>query len=167
MSLLQRLFVSVLVVLALVLAAISPAAAQSVADQPATDQPDTAQSPAEQPAAADTTEVGGEVSVASLGFGTDVDRTSRSLVGAAETFPADVDRVYCLTRIIGATTPTEIAHVWYHEGEMMARVDLSVGSADWRTYSSKAILPEWQGSWEVTVLDATGNIIGSGSFTIH
>jgi hypothetical protein len=119
------------------------------------------------PAPADTAAAETLVDVEQMGFGEDVDRAQRQLVGESEEFPPEIERVFCLTRIVGAEEATEVAHVWYHEGEMMARVNLMVGSADWRTYSSKAILPAWTGGWEVKVLDADGNIIGSQSFTIR
>jgi hypothetical protein len=107
------------------------------------------------------------LTVAEIGFGTGYDRAAMTLEGEATEFPPDVGRVYCRTRVTGASTSTQITHVWYHDGEAMAKVVLPIGSANWRTYSSKAILPVWTGLWEVKVLDAHGTIIGEAGFTIR
>jgi hypothetical protein len=100
-------------------------------------------------------------------FGTDVDRETRMVVGEATTFPADGGKVYCLTRVHGMSPPTTVTHAWYHEGKTMARVDLAVGSENWRTWSSKSYLPAWTGSWEVKVLDSDGMVLGSAKFAVE
>ncbi len=102
-----------------------------------------------------------------LVFGTDVDRETRAVVGAAESFAPDVERVFCLTRVEGLAIDTTITHAWYHEGVTRARVDLPVHSANWRTWSSKLILPGWTGVWEVKVLDSAGTVLASASFEIR
>lgn len=104
---------------------------------------------------------------AEVAFGTDVIRETRTLVGEAETFGTDLERIWCLTRIRGVTPPATVTHAWYYEGKTMARVDLKVGSSDWRTWSSKRYLPAWTGHWEVKVLDEAGKVLASGSFTIE
>ncbi|MBU8870447.1 MAG: DUF2914 domain-containing protein [Gemmatimonadales bacterium] len=100
-------------------------------------------------------------------FGPDLDRENRALTGQADEFWADVEQIYCLTRIQGLEAPTTITHAWYHEGQSKARVELNVGSPDWRTWSSKKILPGWTGKWEVKVLDATGKVLGTFGFTVN
>jgi hypothetical protein len=107
-----------------------------------------------------------------VAFGTGLDRANRSLESEAATFAADAftaeaGQVYCLTRIRNLDVPATVTHVWYHEGKTMARVDLTIGSSDWRTWSSKRILPEWKGAWEVKVLDANGVVLGSGGFAVN
>jgi len=64
------------------------------------------------------------------------------------------------------TPPAIVTHVWYHEGKTMSRIDLKVGSADWRTWSSKRILPAWRGRWEVKVLDDEGMVLSSARFVV-
>jgi hypothetical protein len=117
--------------------------------------------PAEEATPAPSLEIQGMV------FARDYDPAAKTPVESADTFPADVGRVICFTRVIGAAEPTTITHAWYHEGNTMAKVDLDVGSASWRTYSSKNVLPSWTGSWEVRVLDASGVVLASKSFTIE
>ncbi len=112
---------------------------------------------------------GGESSTAlrcQVDVGRELDRTTRSLVDPAPEFPADVGKVYCLARVIGAAAPTEVTFVWYHLGRTMARVSLPVRSGDYRTWSSKNIMPAWTGSWEVKVLDPMGQVVGETSFLI-
>lgn len=119
------------------------------------------------PAAAAEQPHAGTLTVAEIAIGSGYDRESRSLTGVGEVFPASTERLWCRTRITGASAPTTIAHVWYHRGQTVARVDLDVGSADWRTVSSKMLLPEWTGPWEVRVVDADGNLLGSVSVTVE
>ncbi len=94
------------------------------------------------------------------------DREDRIPEQVGEVFPAGTERLWCYTRVRGAATPLEIVHVWYHEGETRARVTLPVRSADWRTWSSKLLLPAWTGRWEVKVLDPDGLVLASRTFTI-
>jgi hypothetical protein len=95
------------------------------------------------------------------------DRAEKAPVDTASVFPADVGRVICYSRIVGAPSPMQITHVWYHEGKTMAKVQLPVGSANWRTYSSKKIWPAWIGSWEVKILDQNGVELATKVFTIE
>ena len=99
-------------------------------------------------------------------FGSDFDRETRTLVGQAEEFGSDVEQIYCLTRIKGLKAPATVTHAWYHEGQVKARVELNVGSADWRTWSSKKIMSVWTGDWEVKVLDSSGKVMAKFGFTV-
>ena len=90
----------------------------------------------------------------------------RMPVGAAESFPPDVENVFLWCKVTGATDSTSIQVAWYHGDKEMAAVELPVKSASWRTWSSKRILPEWTGDWTVRVLDAAGNGLKELSFTI-
>lgn len=88
-------------------------------------------------------------------------------VDRIESYRADFGKLYCFTRIVGAQENTEVTHVWYYEDDEMARVTLSIGSADWRTYSSKRFLPQWAGNWKVVVLDSDQNVIGEIPFVLE
>jgi hypothetical protein len=81
-------------------------------------------------------------------------------------FPNSVSRLYCFTKIIGATQPTEVVHVWRYGNEERARVSLAVKAATWRTYSSKAIQDHEMGLWQVQILDAAGNLLKTIDFEI-
>ncbi len=90
----------------------------------------------------------------------------RQPVDNVTSVPADVGRVYCWTRIVGAQGEVEVVHVWYHGDMEMARVPLRVGSDNWRTWSSKNIEPSWTGQWRVDVEAPDGTVIQSMSFTV-
>lgn len=83
------------------------------------------------------------------------------------TVPADVGRVFLWTRVTGAEGETRVAHVWHHGGEERARVELRVASPDWRTWSSKRILPSWTGAWRVEVTGPGGEVLETVSFTVE
>ena len=91
----------------------------------------------------------------------------REPVGVGSTFPADVDTVYLWTRVMGARDTTFIKCVWTYGDKEMATVELPVRSPSWRTWSSKAIMPQWAGKWDVKVLDADGNVLKGLTFTIE
>ncbi len=102
-----------------------------------------------------------------IAFGTDIDREIRELVGETTVFTAGIEKITCLTRLKGLEAPTSVTHVWYRDGKTMARVDLNVASSNWRTWSSKRLLPDWTGHWEVKVLDSDGRVLGSAGFDVQ
>ncbi|MFN2369764.1 MAG: DUF2914 domain-containing protein [Candidatus Krumholzibacteriia bacterium] len=156
----------------LLAAAVLPAAAQETSGHTGRDkaaQPATS-AEAAAPAQADTSaraeapaSAAGRVTI---GFGTGIDRATRELVGEAASF-AGGDTVWCRTVLQGLAHPTTVTHAWYHEGRTLARVELDVGSAHWRTWSAKIILPDQTGPWEVKVLDAAGSVLEAGTFEIR
>ncbi len=88
-------------------------------------------------------------------------------IGVADTFPAGVGKLYAFTRITGATGETSIRHLWFYGDRLMAEVSLPVRSANWRTYSSKRILPAWTGQWSVDITTEEGLLIETIYFTIE
>jgi len=92
---------------------------------------------------------------------------NREPVDKAETFGADIGKVYCWTVITDAKIPTEIKHVWYFNDSKMAEVPLTVKYERTRTWSYKTILEDMVGNWRVDVVDSEGNIIKSASFKIE
>jgi len=88
-------------------------------------------------------------------------------VSVADTFPSDIYSVYCFTRITGAADTTTIVHSWYHQDTRVARVELAVKSARWRTYSSKRMMPEWRGQWRVDVTTLDGSTVASKRFLLE
>jgi len=88
-------------------------------------------------------------------------------VGSASTFPSDISRVYCFTRITGATDTLTVAHVWYYGDRELARVDLDVKSASWRTWSSKKMDSGWKGAWRVDVVYGDTTVVASKGFILE
>ena len=121
---------------------------------------------AQEPAAPAATEAPATTGRVTMTFGTGIDRATRQITGEAAAF-AGGDTVWCRTLLEDLAAPTTVTHAWYHEGRTMARVDLDVGAARWRTWSSKIILPEQTGAWEVKVLAADGTVLGAGTFAIE
>jgi hypothetical protein len=91
----------------------------------------------------------------------------RQPVGEATTFPSDVGRLACYTKVMGAAGETFIEHVWSRGEVEHARVRLEVRSPAWRTWSTKRIKPEWTGEWTVRIEDAEGRVLDTLSFTIE
>ncbi|MDD4857656.1 MAG: DUF2914 domain-containing protein [Candidatus Krumholzibacteria bacterium] len=86
--------------------------------------------------------------------------------GADTAFASTVENVCCFVAVAGAADTTTITHVWYFGDREIARVELAVKSRSWHTWSSKKILPEWQGTWRVDVLGPTGEVLKSGTFAV-
>ena len=106
----------------------------------------------------------GTLSVSESAVATNV--VDRMPVGSGTSFSADVGRVYAWTRITGAEGETTIHHVWFQGDVERADLALQVGGSPWRTWSNKAISPEWTGDWRVEVRDSSGNVIETLSFTV-
>lgn len=94
------------------------------------------------------------------------DVVNREAVDVGTRFPSSVSRLYCFTKIVGATQPTEVVHVWSYGDVERARISLEVKSSNWRTYSSKAIQAHETGAWRVDVLDAAGNLLQTINFEV-
>ena len=93
-----------------------------------------------------------------------VDRTPSEVI---DVVPSDVKKVYCFTKILGATQDSEVVHNWYYEENLVASVNLFVGSTNWRTYSSKTILPDYTGTWKVEVLSKGGELLKQIMFVVQ
>lgn len=50
-------------------------------------------------------------------------------------------------------------HRWQYNGEVVAEVDFNVRGPRWRVWSSKALNPEKEGEWKVSVLNGAGDVI--------
>lgn len=102
--------------------------------------------------------------VAEMNFTTAIE--DRKAVSTDTLFSANVDTIYCHSLIEGIKDTTEITHVWYYKEEEKARVNLTVASDNWRTWSSKTIMSNWTGHWRVMVEDEKGNILATKSFVV-
>lgn len=96
-----------------------------------------------------------------------LDVIDRMPVGSDSTFVASVGNVYCWTLVAGAEGEVAIHHVWFHGDQEMADMELRIGGSPWRTWSSKAIVPEWTGDWRVEVRDSAGTVIETIRFTVQ
>jgi hypothetical protein len=90
----------------------------------------------------------------------------RQPVGADTAFADTIKNVLCFTKITGASDTTKIFHVWKFNDEEKAKVPLTVKSNEWRTWSSKAMMKEWAGEWQVDVILESGDALLSKKFTL-
>ena len=90
----------------------------------------------------------------------------REAVDIGNRFPNTTPRLYSFTKIVGASQPTEVVHVWRYGDVERARISLSVMASSWRTYSSRTIQAHEIGPWRVDVLDGTGNLLETINFEI-
>ncbi len=92
---------------------------------------------------------------------------NRTPVDVSDRFPSTVGKVYTFTRVVGAEGETVVKHLWFYGDRLMAEVTLPVRSANWRTYSSKIILPGWKGKWRVDITTEDGILLKSLEFVIE
>jgi hypothetical protein len=76
-------------------------------------------------------------------------------------------RLCCFSEIGGASRPDTVFHVWYWGEREMARVPLRVQGARWRTWSSKRIIDEWRGDWQVHIVDRAGFVLQRLTFSVE
>lgn len=151
-------------VFAAVLATTALAADKTATAQPAATQPAATQPAATQPAAK-AAPMTANLQVVEGVICKNV--VNRAPVDPGNTFPKDVGKLFCFTRVIGATGPTSITHQWYYNDRQVASVVLPVKSPNWRTRSSKVIVPWAAGAWRVDVLGPDGKLLKSLAFTIQ
>jgi hypothetical protein len=94
------------------------------------------------------------------------DVVDREPIDVGDSFEVSVGKLYCFTKIVGAQQPIEIAHVWYYGDVERARVNLSVGAASWRTWSSKTIQPHEIGDWHVDIIGPDDEVLETVEFEI-
>lgn len=75
-----------------------------------------------------------------------VDNLQQQVIGSS----GETSKVFYFTHVKDMAGK-QIEHRWLFNGDPVAVVPLSIGSDSWRTYSSKLIVPEWQGDWQVQV----------------
>jgi hypothetical protein len=81
------------------------------------------------------------------------------------TTASNITPLYFFTELVDMTG-TEVMHRWRFEGQIMADVRFQVEGPRWRVYSSKELLPEWNGLWTVQVLDQDGNVLTRDSISV-
>ncbi|MDP2960996.1 MAG: DUF2914 domain-containing protein [candidate division Zixibacteria bacterium] len=91
---------------------------------------------------------------------------NKEVTGVDTTFSAEVGKIYCWTKITGATSETQIAHRWYFEDKEVAKIDITVKYPSYRCWSIKSIYPEMKGNWKVNIEDSDGKLLSSISFTV-
>ena len=90
----------------------------------------------------------------------------REPVSRDSSFSSDIGKIFCWSNVMNGSEGAFVEHVWYHNGEEMARVTLPATYSRNRVWSSKTILPDWTGKWTVMVM-AGSKKLGEMSCTIE
>ena len=77
---------------------------------------------------------------------------NRAPRGIRQIYPSTIGMLYCFTKLTEIPSEGTIYHIWYHGNKEVAKVELSISPPQWRTYSSKIIVPSWKGSWRVEIV---------------
>jgi hypothetical protein len=89
-----------------------------------------------------------------------------SPVEPARRFPADIGRVYCLSRIGNIARRTQVQHIWYAGTQERFRISMDVKPPSWRVYSTSRIRPADVGPWRIEIRDREGNVLKTVFFEI-
>ena len=138
-----------LLTLVLLLAVALPAAAQ--------DTTKAAAPPAPPPAAAPS-----NASVEAVLARSVVDRAPQD-TGTA--FPDSVGTLVLWMRVTDGNGQT-LHHVWFHGGDQVGDVSLTIGGSPWRSWSRKTIPADAKGAWHVEIRDEAGNVLKRVDFTV-
>jgi len=103
--------------------------------------------------------VPGRIRVTASGVGTGV--VDRRLVGQGTRFE-EGSTAFFFTRVVGAAPGQKLRHVWLHEGRVIQSIVLPLGSAHWRTHSSKTLLVK--GYWVVEARSDDGRVLARAEF---
>lgn len=95
------------------------------------------------------------------------DISERNPVAPGDIFTSDIEQLFCFTRVVGVEGESEVIHNWYLNDTLASSVTLSVRSSNWRTYSSKTIMPEFSGNWRVEILSAEKELLKQIHFIIE
>ena len=68
------------------------------------------------------------------------------------------DHVFFFTELVGRQGE-EILHRWEYAGELVAEVPLAILGPRWRVYSSKRLPSDATGTWTVTVVGSSGEVL--------
>lgn len=74
-------------------------------------------------------------------------------------------RVYYFSELRGLSGRT-VTHRWKYHGRLVAEVRHQVGAARWRAWSSKRLLPMWEGEWSVSVVDEEGDTLRTDTLLV-
>lgn len=95
------------------------------------------------------------------------DVVDRAPIGCGDVFAKESAKLFCFSRVVGAKGETQITHNWYYKGSLKSSVKLPVRSSSWRTWSTKTMIPEWEGEWMVEILSDDGTPLESIIFFIQ
>jgi len=108
---------------------------------------------------------GTSLTIARLVVGTGVENNEPA--GAAETFPASTEKVYCFLEATNIAKDTEVSFVWsYGDKEMLKTILPLKAGPKWRTYANKN-LRGLKGDWKVEIKDSEGKALKDVKFKVE
>jgi len=75
-------------------------------------------------------------------------------------------KVYLYSHLLGLAGH-KVEHRWYYQQQLIATIPLTIGSHNWRTYSSKYLDRMMLGQWRVEVVKRPNTIIAVHRFDVH
>ncbi len=90
--------------------------------------------------------------------------SEREPVDEVSQIAADSAQAYFFTELRGMQGQ-RVVHRWVHNDTVMAEVGFDVNGPRWRVWSSKSLMPEWAGTWQVSVVDGNGEVLVSREFS--
>ncbi|MFZ3089409.1 MAG: DUF2914 domain-containing protein [Nitrospirota bacterium] len=92
---------------------------------------------------------------------------NREPVGAASSFPATQEKVWCFVEFQNVTKETTINYVWTFGENEVDKVPQTIKVfSKYRTWANKTIAGR-KGDWKVDILDESGAVLKSASFKIE
>ncbi len=108
---------------------------------------------------------GTSFTIARLVVGTGVENSEP--VGAAETFAASTEKVYCFLEATNIAKDTEVSFVWSYGDKEMLKTTLPLKAGPkWRTYANKN-LRGLKGDWKVEIKDSEGKVLKDVKFKVE
>ena len=106
-----------------------------------------------------------EMTLARAVVGTGVDQMEP--VGAAETFPAATETVFCFIEANNIPKDMELSFVWSLGGKEVRTINLPVKEGPkWRTWAQKNVAGQ-KGDWKVEIKDAQGKVLKEVKFKVE
>ena len=106
-----------------------------------------------------------EMTLARAVVGTGVDNMEP--VGAAETFPAATEKVFCFIEASNIPKDMELSFVWSLGGKEVRKINLPVKAGPkWRTWAHKNVAGQ-KGDWKVEIKDAEGKVLKEVKFKVE
>lgn len=87
----------------------------------------------------------------------------RAPINDVDILSAVDNKIYFFSELLGLNGQT-VSHRWVFDGQVMAEVPFDVGSNRWRVWSSKTLVPAWNGRWIVEVVTAEGEVLTQKDF---
>ncbi|MCE5195500.1 MAG: DUF2914 domain-containing protein [Nitrospiraceae bacterium] len=88
-------------------------------------------------------------------------------VDVKDTFPANVEKVFCFIEARNITEDSIITVVWSNAGTEILKTELQLKKGSkWRTFANKNI-HGIKGDWKVEVKDSQGNIVKAVNFKVE